>query len=494
MRLGNIVLIRLNPVIMRNSTYLFAIICLLGLSACSPKTAQQVPPPTPPAPPVSTVKPPQADETLSPCPKFSDAPNKDEAETHYVLYRDFLKANDWNQAFEYWQKVYAVAPAADGRRNNVYADGIRFYEHFLGQTQDTVQREAYITKILEIYDENGRCFPNSSYAPARKAFDLYYTYPHRAGRMEIYNLFKKVIDMDGDKTNDFVINPFTALLVELHLENKIPMAEAQTYAAKVRSIVAYGLANCKEKNCEGWRTVEGYALVRLEDFETVKGFYDCEYYTNKFYAEFEESPTDCDVIRNVYSSLKWGDCSEADAKFQKVIAAGNKNCVEAGQLQMAYNKLRDADYREAIALFEKAAAEEKDRAKKGQIYLIIGQIYYVHLKNFQRARQYAQQAADVKPNWGEPYILIGRLYASSGPLCGPGRGWDSQIVVWPAIDMWNKAKRVDPSSASEANKWINRYSQYMPSREDVFLRNLQVGAPFRVGCWIQEDTTIRTAD
>lgn len=271
MRLGNIVLIRLNPVIMRNSTYLFAIICLLGLSACSPKTAQQVPPPTPPAPPVSTVKPPQADETLSPCPKFSDAPNKDEAETHYVLYRDFLKANDWNQAFEYWQKVYAVAPAADGRRNNVYADGIRFYEHFLGQTQDTVQREAYITKILEIYDENGRCFPNSSYAPARKAFDLYYTYPHRAGRMEIYNLFKKVIDMDGDKTNDFVINPFTALLVELHLENKIPMAEAQTYAAKVRSIVAYGLANCKEKNCEGWRTVEGYALVRLEDFETVKG-------------------------------------------------------------------------------------------------------------------------------------------------------------------------------------------------------------------------------
>lgn len=95
---------------------------------------------------------------------------------------------------------------------------------------------------------------------------------------------------------------------------------------------------------------------------------------------------------------------------------------------------------------------------------------------------------------GEPYILIGRLYASSGPLCGPGRGWDSQIVVWPALDMWSKAKRIDPSVAAEANKWIGRYRQYMPKKEDVFIRNLKVGASFRVGCWIQETTTIRTAD
>lgn len=410
------------------------------------------------------------------------------------MYRDFLKSNDWNQAFEFWKKVYAVAPAADGRRNSVYVDGIRFYEHFMNETQDSLKRDGYITEILKLYDEIDRCFPNQSYAASRKGFDLYYSYPQRAGRMEIYNLFKKTIDMDGDKTADFVINPFTALLVELHLENKIPMAEAQHYAAKVRSIVAHGLAKCKEKDCERWRTVEGYALVRLEDFETVKGFYDCDYYVNKFYPEFQEASTDCDVIRNVYSSLKWGGCSEASEQFKNVIAAGNKNCVEAGQLQQAYAKLRDADYRDAISLFEKAAAEEKDRSKKAQIYMIIGQVYYVHLKNYQRARQYALQAADYKPGWGEPYILIGRMYASSGPLCGPGRGWDSQIVVWPAVDMWNKAKRVDPSSAAEANKWINRYSQYMPSREDVFLRNLQVGAPFRVGCWIQEDTTIRTAD
>jgi hypothetical protein len=58
--------------------------------------------------------------------------------------------------------------------------------------------------------------------------------------------------------------------------------------------------------------------------------------------------------------------------------------------------------------------------------------------------------------------------------------------------MWNRAKRVDPSSAAEANRWISRYRQYMPSREDVFIRNLREGDSFYVGCWIQESTTIRT--
>ena len=34
------------------------------------------------------------DENLSPCPKFSDAPNPDQTLEDYVLYRDFMKAKD----------------------------------------------------------------------------------------------------------------------------------------------------------------------------------------------------------------------------------------------------------------------------------------------------------------------------------------------------------------------------------------------------------------
>jgi len=64
--------------------------------------------------------------------------------------------------------------------------------------------------------------------------------------------------------------------------------------------------------------------------------------------------------------------------------------------------------------------------------------------------------------------------------------------VWPAIDKWNYAKSIDPSSASEANKLINQYNQYMPTREDIFQRVIEPGSTIKVGCWIQETTIVRT--
>ena len=475
---------------MKKTKLFFALFTGLLIGACTPKTAEPVvkneePPVTEPV----------VDENLSPCPKFQDAPNKDEVETNYVLYRDFLKVKDYPKAYDLWKKVYDVAPAADGKRNTVYADGIFFMEYFMSQTQDTVQRNGYIDEIFRIYDRIQECYPEGGYIEARKAFDYYYKYPNRKTPEEIYAMFKESIETDGIKTQDFVINPFTALMVDLFQAGKIPMEEAQRYEKFIRRRIEKGLGDCKGVDCERWKIIQEYAPVRLEAFESVKGFYPCEYYLDKYYADFEADPTNCETLRSVYAFLKFGDCPEANEKFAALIAAGNKNCVEApGTLTQGYQEYRNGNYARSIELFEQAIQEEPSAEKKGDLYMLIARIYQTHLKNFSRSRQYAFKAAEVRPNWGEPYIHIGRLYASSGPLCGPGRGWDSQVVVWPAIDMWSRAKQVDPSSAGEANKWINRYAQYMPKKEDVFLRTLSVGGTYKVGCWIQENTVIRTSD
>jgi len=437
----------------------------------------------------------QEAENLSPCPRFADAPNPDGALENYVLYRDFLKAGDWEQAYSYWQNVYEVAPAADGRRNTVLADGIRFMEYFFAQSEG--RDSSYVDRIFELYDQIDKCYPEGGYVAARKAFDLYYKYPGRATRMATYRLFKKALDTDGLDAPDFALNPLASLLVELYFDDEIPMAEAQKYQQQVRDILAKGLAECEEGvDCERWRIVDEYAPDRLQAFESVEGFYDCEYYMDKYYPEFLADSTDCDNVRTVYSRLSWGGCPKDDPRFARLIRLGNENCAPAGSLpaKQAYECLKQADYDCAITSFEKAAAETDDLEKKGKYLLLIAKIYQAHKINFPRSRAYALQAAEARPGWGEPYIHIGRLYASSGPLCGPGRGWDSQVVVWPALDMWTKAKSIDPSVAAEANKWIRQYSQYMPKKEDVFQRLKKVGESYFVGCWIQRSTVIRTAD
>jgi hypothetical protein len=474
------------------SRFLLYSVLILGGLACTPKVITEVVPSE--EEPKVVIPKEESLEALSPCPKFSDAANSDELETAYVLYRDFMKSGDWEEAFRLWSKVYQAAPAADGRRNTVYADGIRFYERKYTQVTDAEIKERLIDTIFSIYDAIDECYGEGGYIPARKAFDLYYKYPHRASPKQILDLFIQAIEIDDLNTPDFVINPFTALLVELYFEDEIDMTFAAPYAYKVLDILENGLSKCEGVDCDRWDIVASYAPANLEAFEAVKGFYDCDYYYKKYYQDFLDAQENCEIVRTVYSRLKWGNCPELDERFQNLIAVGNTNCApEPGPIEVAYDCLKNADYNCAIDGFQTAAAATDDLEKKSRYLMLVAKIYQTHLKNFAQSRKFALQAAEIRPNWGEPFLHIGRLYASSGPLCGPGRGWDSQVVVWPAVDMWLKAKKVDPSVTSEANEWIARYSQYMPEIGDIFQRNLQEGTSFTVGCWIQETTIIRAA-
>jgi hypothetical protein len=127
-------------------TILFALFSILLVLGCTPKTTATVTPPTT-APTPKPVSPAPEPVKLSPCPKFSDAPSPDDAETNYVLYRDFLRAKDYDKAHAYWRKVYAVAPAADGQRNTVFSDGILFYGTLPRANQQPGLRRLYLPDV-----------------------------------------------------------------------------------------------------------------------------------------------------------------------------------------------------------------------------------------------------------------------------------------------------------------------------------------------------------
>lgn len=477
-----------------NIRLLSSFLLIILAASCTPKTPKIV------EKPVETVKvPAPIDEKLSPCPKFSDLPfqEADQMETEYVIYRDMMKAGETMDAYKRWQKVYAKAPAADGRRNTVYADGIYFNEYFISQTQDSTKINQYIDKIFEIYGEIDRCYADGSFSDGRKAFDLFYKYPHRSTKTETYNLFKKVIDSDGEDMPYFTFNPFAALVVDMHNEEKIEDAEAKKYVDILNRALTKQLAECKGKECDRYTEIKKYMPERLEYFERVKGFYDCQYFSDKYYPEYQENSSDCDNVLTVLSRMKYGGCTpDNSVQYKEVFDKYSKDCFVAPSsgLPSCYTLLQDAEYREAIDCFKEKANNESDVTKKAKYTLTVAKIYYAHLKNFPQARKYAEDAADIRGNWGEPYLLIGRMYASSGPLCGSGRGWNSQIVVWPALDMWYKAKSVDPAAGTEANKFINRYTQYMPNKEDIFIRSLKAGSDYKVPCWIQRTTKIRASD
>ena len=193
-----------------------------------------------------------------------------------------------------------------------------------------------------------------------------------------------------------------------------------------------------------------------------------------------------------------GNCNTTNAKLIELKKAKETKCyIPPPALSCAAQGNEDysnGKYTKSIESFLSCVNLTNDSEQKAKYLILIAKIYYRDLKNYPKSRKYALDAAKEKPRWGEPYMLIGNLYASSGPLCGTGRGWESQVVTWAAIDMWTKAKNVDTKSLGEANSLINRYKQYMPKREDIFFRQIEAGDSYFVPCWIQESTIVRTAD
>ena len=472
---------------------LYLLPVLLMVAACTPKIAAPI---VEEAPKVDV-----SNEPDNPCTTFKDLSpaQRDNAETAYVLYKDQVKLKNYADALPIWKEAFEAAPASNGRVKYQFDDGVKIYKELFRASADETERKAYVNKVMEIYDKRIECFGEPHYITGRKAFDRYYDFSQYVDAEETFDLFKSAIDGKGKEADYFIINPFTKMLYDRVLDGSVSNEEGSKYALKILDVVNNGLATCEDKQCEAWEIINDYAPVRLEQLEGIEGFYSCSYYEDKYYPEFQENPTDCDNINQVLRKLLWAKCGDDSEYLKEVRAAKSTNCkvavvaTEPGPLRKGYTAYNEGRFKEAVDNFSEYIAKTDDPLKKAKYNLLNAKIYYGDIKNFPQSRKYALAAAKNRPNWGEPYILIGKLYASSGPLCGPGRGWDSQIVTWPAIDMFQKAKSVDPTVSDEANKWITTYRKYMPSTEDIFQRSLKKGSSFRVGCWIQENTTIRPA-
>lgn len=470
--------------------FLFTLSVVLACTPITPKTL-------PVEPEKEVVEEPEVKERLTPCKTFEDISNRDDIEIAFVLYRDQMKMQDMEKAYLLWQVAMHSAPGSNGRVQYHFEDGLKIFKHFYDQSETIDDKRQWLDSIEWVYNKRIECFGDESYLAGRLAFDYYYYYNDLVSEDTIYTLFKKAIDGKAEKTDYFVINPFVKLLDERFKDSLISVDEARKYAYHLLNAIEYGTKNCKGSECQAWVIINEYAPNLLENFEGTKGFYDCDYYANKYYKLFLQNPDDCEVINKAYRRLRWGDCEENLTQLQEIKQVKDSKCYvpppAPGPLKSAYIAYNDGKYMEAINNFNEFITSVDDPELKAKYNLVISKIYYGDIRNFPESRKYALRAASFKENWGEPYILIGKLYASSGPICGPGRGWDSQIVTWAAIDKFEYAKNIDPSVRAEANKLIRDYSQYMPSIEDIFQRTLKENQVFTVPCWIQETTRIRAA-
>ena len=410
--------------------------------------------------------------------------------TNYSLYREYYKQNNFEAAMPGWRYNFFYTPTA---RQTTHIDGISMFEKFAKEAEGEA-KEAFIDTLLAIYEVRMLAFGKTADLNMRKTF-AWFTHRRDGNEEFVYELFNETVELfsteEGSSINKIspaLLYPWAAISV---IANKKRLIEDEAVFDVYEVITEVADFNMASGNSVG--QYKG-ALDKVTDFLDKQGYLNCEKLTELATKQYEAGKDDSKNITKAYKTLRSARCFDAPI-FMEVA----EKMVEINPSPQLYRfisqkYMSNKNWDKAIANSKKAAEMEESSDVKADDYYKVAQ-YYQQKGDFPSARTYAQKAADNKSGWGDPYILIGRLYASSGSRCGSGTGWESQVVVWAAIDAWNQAKNVDPSVAADAQKLINQYSQYMPSNSDVFMRpDVEVGGSYTVGCWINKTTTVRVYD
>lgn len=440
------------------------------------------------------------------CENWNDSPQKEEAENAHVAYRNFVKGKsdadlaamsgeEFKNAFDNWQKAYKLAPAADGQRPFHYRDGRKLYRAMAAKATDEAKKTEYTDRMLSFYDEELKCYPDASaYLLGRKGYDLFYV---KGYSMEALETLEKAMDVGKEESEYIVLPPLGQLLNYFFKTEKLDNA-------RVRELYEQGVA-IADANIEKGGAYQKYyedAKANLEAsvLEFEDQIFDCAYFKNDLIPKFEKNMEDLEILKFIYQKLTTQGCEESDADLVRVKVQYDKVRAEkqaeyeaeliannpAYAAQKAYEEDR---FDEAVEEYQRAIDKEQDNEKKGLYYYQMAQIQNAKLGQYGAARQNANRASQVRPNWGKPYILIGDIYGRLSRNCGDS--YQQRLAVLAAMDKYSYAKSVDSEVSDEANKRLANYSGSMPIKSEAFQRGDNAGDKIKVGCGIGETVTLR---
>lgn len=208
-------------------------------------------------------------------------------------------------------------------------------------------------------------------------------------------------------------------------------------------------------------------------------------------ADFQSNPTASNT-KKLYAALKQNGCNSDPLYNQALTKLVELEPTPARMRFVAQQATKQKNYSKALQYYEKAISMETDPSKNAKVYLRMAKIAQVDGK-YSKARQLAKKALSAQAGWGEPYMLIGDLYASSTKRIKDGMGGRS--ALWAAVDMYAKARDIDPYVDAKASSKISRYAGSFPDKQTGFMsKGLKAGQSYTVGGWIGQRTRVRFSD
>lgn len=417
-----------------------------------------------------------------------DEATKEECLLNQSLFYEAAKVKNYAEAVDSWNFVYNTCPQMS---KAIYTYGVQIVTWQMEKETDKAKKEELFQKLMKVYDDWMINFGNDTKVPAaeilgRKA--LTYMRYKPEDKQTPYNWLKEcatTLKKDAKATH---LQQYVVLSYTLYKENEA-LAEAfiNDYIF-TNDLLENNAADPEERDAAKYGQVDG----QLDLLFAQSGAADCTQLEKIYGEKVEQNKENLEFLNSTLRLFRGMGCKESKVFFAASTYA-HKISPSAesanGCAEMCY---KNGEYTQAIKFYEEAAELATDDNDKADYFFKIAQIYNSNLNSSSKSREFARLSLEKNPNQGNPYLLIGTLYA------GTRNVYDDPVlnktIYWVAVDKFRKAKEVDnsPECVETANKLINTYSQYFPSKEDVFMHpDLESGKQFCVGGWIGECTTCR---
>ena len=410
----------------------------------------------------------------------------EECMVNISLFHESVKNNQLEEAYGFWLPVYQSRPDMN---KAIYTDGAKILDYRYQQTTDETARKALRDSILQLHDDRIKYFDEAKYPDAYvlglKAIDYLTYYPEDELALPAYGWMKESVTALGVNAQITVLRKFVEVSYNIYKSNPDQygeqfLADYQTASATLDQIAAAGGKNAEQANSQ---------KAYIDRLYAASGAADCGQMDQMYASVVAESASDIDKLGSIMKLYRRLGCTDSEVYFA---AAEHSHKLQptaesaAGCAQMCIKK---DDYAGAVEYYKQALSLVTDDEDKADYLYRLASVY-VSMKNYPQGVAAAQQALDIDAEDGRCYLLMGICYASAKIYDDPIL---QRSVFWLACDMFRKAKTVDASCTSDANKLIATYSQYFPSKEDVFFhRDLNEGSAFKVGGWINKTTTCRS--
>jgi len=377
---------------------------------------------------------------------------------------------------------------------NLYVHGVKMLNYYIRKAETPERKQRLIDSLMMVYDDRIKFFPINRKTHksqvgtilGRKGVDLYQLRPDQY--QEAYAILKKSLELNKANSAAPVYVYYFRAITKMASKGDIDTAAVVDAYDQISEYIDQNLKKYKEQG--NTKKVGEFTNIMGNIELTFEPFAQCTELVRIYNQKFDKTPDDPELLKKIIKILEKKDCKQDPLYFNAVVKLYDLEPTPESAFSIGKMYIDQKRYKDAIPYME-AATKMEDKEKVDDAYIFLAAAYRA-LDNFPKARQMALNAARINPTWGQPYIFIGDLYVMSATECGDN-DLTKKVAYWVAVDKYKKAKQVEPDLTELANERIKRYSVYFPSKELLFFYALNEGDKYKVGCWINEETTVRAA-